>query len=116
MSASFLLITQLFLIADGSQAGMGGASTAMQVLDSKAQCEIAKNAFLNEMPVTHKEITGDTLKYLDTKVTRKAKCVNLNPVTVTTKVGNKTVTKHPDGSVTIKHHAPVASPKVKENN
>jgi hypothetical protein len=108
MSASaYLLITNLFLIADGSQAGYGGADTEMQKFDTESQCEIAKNVFMNEMKVTTNEISGE-LSGVNAQVTRKAKCVNLNPVlraqssghiTLSSNSSNGVITAYRDGKI-----------------
>lgn len=97
MSASaYLLITNLFLVADGSQAGYGGADTEMEKFEIKAQCEIARNVFLNDMKVTVNEISGK-ISGVNAQVTRKAKCVNLNPVASIQSVGAITLVSQPNG-------------------
>ena len=53
----------------------GGASVDVVKFDYLQQCEVVKNEFLNNMNMTHREIT--TGRFGKTVITRRAKCVEI---------------------------------------
>lgn len=72
----YVLIMTLVLWNSGYKAGMGGASVETLKLDSLEQCQAVGDAFLNDMKMTNKEITGTTNR--SAKITRKASCIKIS--------------------------------------
>ena len=73
----YILILTMVLWGDASQAGSGGVSVNTIKIETLEQCQLVKNEFLNNMSMTHKEITGSA--FGETVITRKGSCVKIAP-------------------------------------